>query len=136
MHFDTGSCNGCDLEVWALLTPRYDVERFGAINRANPKQADILLITGPVTKRCEDRLRNLYEQTPEPKLVIACGDCASTGAPFHNCYNVDGGVDKVIPVDLYVPGCACRPEALIDALVLGLAKWREKVADAEKEAKE
>lgn len=136
MHFDTGSCNGCDLEVWALLTPRYDVERFGAVNRANPKQADILLITGPVTKRCEDRLRNLYEQTPEPKLVIACGNCASTGAPFHNCYNVDGGVDKVIPVDLYVPGCACRPEALIDALVLGLSKWREKAADAGKEDKE
>ena len=136
MHFDTGSCNGCDLEVWALLTPRYDVERFGAVNRANPKQADILLITGPVTKRCEDRLRNLYEQTPEPKLVIACGNCASTGAPFHNCYNVDGGVDKVIPVDLYVPGCACRPEALIDALVLGLSKWREKAAGADKEDKE
>ncbi len=135
MHFDTGSCNGCDLEVWALLTPRYDVERFGAINRANPKQADILLITGPVTKRCEDRLRNLYEQTPEPKLVIACGNCASTGAPFHNCYNVDGGVDKVIPVDLYVPGCACRPEALIDALVLGLSKWREKAAGTDKEDK-
>ncbi|MDW5561723.1 MAG: NADH-quinone oxidoreductase subunit B family protein [Methanomassiliicoccus sp.] len=127
MHFDTGSCNGCDLEVWALLTPRYDVERFGAVNRANPKQADVLLVTGPVTKRCEDRLRNLYEQTPEPKLVIACGDCASTGAPFHNCYNVNGGVDKVIPVDVYVPGCACRPEALIDALVLGLSMWREKV---------
>ncbi len=134
MHFDTGSCNGCDMEVWALLTPRYDIERFGAMNRANPKQADILLITGPVTKRCEDRLRNLYEQTPEPKLVIACGDCASTGAPFHNCYNVNGGVDKVIPVDVYVPGCACRPEVLIDALVLGLSKWREKAAGADKEA--
>ncbi len=136
MHFDTGSCNGCDLEVWALLTPRYDVERFGAVNKANPKQADVLLITGPVTKRCEDRLRNLYEQTPEPKLVIACGDCASTGAPFHNCYNVNGGVDKVIPVDVYVPGCACRPEALIDALVLGLSMWREKAEKAEKEGKE
>lgn len=136
MHFDTGSCNGCDLEVWALLTPRYDVERFGAINRANPKQADILLITGPVTKRCEDRLRNLYEQTPEPKLVIACGDCASTGAPFHNCYNVNGGVDKVIPVDVYVPGCACRPEALIDALVLGLSKWKEKAANTDQEGRE
>ncbi|MBI0584568.1 MAG: NADH-quinone oxidoreductase subunit B family protein [Methanomassiliicoccus sp.] len=133
MHFDTGSCNGCDLEVWALLTPRYDVERFGAVNKANPKHADILLITGPVTKKCEDRLRNLYDQTPEPKLVVACGDCASTGAPFHNCYNVNGGVDKVIPVDVYVPGCACRPEALIDALVLALSKWKEKVEAGDKE---
>jgi len=130
LHFDTGSCNGCDLEVWALLTPRYDVERFGGVNRANPKQADILLITGPVTKKCEDRLRNLYEQVPEPKLVMACGNCASTGAPFHNCYNVCQGVDKVIPVDVYVPGCAARPEALIDDLIKALSMWEEKARAA------
>ncbi|HHT74506.1 MAG TPA: NADH-quinone oxidoreductase subunit NuoB [Methanomassiliicoccaceae archaeon] len=130
LHFDTGSCNGCDLEVWALLTPRYDVERFGGVNRANPKQADILLITGPVTKKCEDRLRNLYEQVPEPKLVMACGNCASTGAPFHNCYNVCQGVDKVIPVDVYVPGCAARPEALIDGLIKALSMWEEKARAA------
>lgn len=134
MHFDTGSCNGCDLEVWALLTPRYDVERFGAVNKANPKHADILLITGPVSKKCEDRLRNLYEQTPGPKVVVACGDCASTGAPFHNCYNVCGGVDKVIPVDVYVPGCAARPEALIDGLTLALSLL-EKRRDKSKEVK-
>jgi ech hydrogenase subunit C len=131
LHFDTGSCNGCDLEVWALLTPRFDVERFGAVNKANPKHADILLITGPVTRRCEDRLRNLYEQTPEPKLVVACGDCASTGAPFHNCYNVCGGVDRVIPVDVYVPGCAARPEALIDGLVLALELWEKRMRGIE-----
>ena len=136
LHFDTGSCNGCDLEVWALLTPRYDVERFGGLNRANPKHADILLITGPVTKRCEDRLRNLYEQTAEPKLVVACGDCASTGAPFHNCYNVNGGVDKVIPVDVYIPGCAARPEALIDGFVLALSMWDKKVEEAERRKEE
>lgn len=136
LHFDTGSCNGCDLEVWALLTPRYDVERFGGLNRANPKHADILLITGPVTKKCEDRLRNLYEQTPEPKLVVACGDCASTGAPFHNCYNVNGGVDKVIPVDVYIPGCAARPEALIDGFVLALSRWDKKVEETEKSKEE
>lgn len=135
LHFDTGSCNGCDLEVWALLTPRYDVERFGGVNKANPKQADILLITGPVTKKCEDRLRNLYEQVPEPKLVMACGNCASTGAPFHNCYNVCHGVDKVIPVDVYVPGCAARPEALIDGFVKALSLWEEK-SRAAREAKE
>ena len=81
LHFDTGSCNGCDLEIWALLTRRYDVERFGMVNKANPKHADILLITGPVTKKCEDRLRIPYNQTPEPKLAVACGgDCASTRA--------------------------------------------------------
>ncbi|WP_019178473.1 NADH-quinone oxidoreductase subunit B family protein [Methanomassiliicoccus luminyensis] len=131
LHFDTGSCNGCDMEVWCLLTPRYDVERFGIINAANPKHADILLITGPVTKRCEDRLRNLYDQVPEPKLVVACGDCASTGAPFQDCYNVNWGVDKVIPVDVYVPGCACRPEALIDGVLLALSLWEKKIAALE-----
>ncbi|NLI74617.1 MAG: NADH-quinone oxidoreductase subunit NuoB [Euryarchaeota archaeon] len=133
LHFDTGSCNGCDLEIWALLTPKYDVERFGGINRANPKQADILLITGPVTMRCEDRLRNLYEQVPEPKLVVACGNCASTGAPFHNCYNVCQGVDKVIPVDVYVPGCAACPEALIDGFVRALSLWEDKARRRESE---
>jgi ech hydrogenase subunit C len=89
-----------------------------------------LLITGPVTKKCEDRLRNLYEQVPEPKLVMACGNCASTGAPFHNCYNVCQGVDKVIPVDVYVPGCAARPEALIDGLIKALSMWEEKARAA------
>jgi ech hydrogenase subunit C len=133
LHFDTGSCNGCDLEVWALLTPRYDVERFGMVNKANPKHADILLITGPVTKKCEDRLRTLYNQTPEPKLVIACGDCASTGAPFQDCYNVAHGVNNVIPVDVFVPGCACRPEAIIDGVVLAIGKWMEKASKTEKE---
>ena len=131
LHFDTGSCNGCDLEVWALLTPRYDIERFGMLNKANPKHADILLITGPVTKKCEERLRRLYEQTPDPKLVIACGDCASTGAPFFDCYNHSHGVNNVIPVDVFVPGCACRPEAIIDAVVMGIEKWRGMMAEAE-----
>ena len=126
LHFDTGSCNGCDLEVWALLTPPKRSTSYIGVNRANPKQADILLITGPVTKKCEDRLRNLYEQVPEPKLVMACGNCASTGAPFHNCYNVCQGVDRVIPVDVYVPGCAARPEALIDGFVKALSLWEEK----------
>jgi ech hydrogenase subunit C len=130
LHFDTGSCNGCDLEVWALLTPRFDVERFGVVNKANPKHADILLVTGPVTYKCEEPLRRLYEQMPAPKMVVACGDCASNGVPFFDCYNVCGGIDKVIPVDMYVQGCACRPEALIDAVVMAIGKWREKVKEA------
>jgi len=131
LHFDTGSCNGCDLEVWALLTPRYDIERFGMVNKANPKHADILLITGPVTKKCEQRLRTLYEQTPGPKLVIACGNCASTGAPFQDAYHHCHGVNNVIPVDVFVPGCACRPEALIDAVGLATEKWRRIRSDEE-----
>jgi len=126
LHFDTGSCNGCDIETWAMLTPRYDIERFGAINEANPKHADVLLVTGPVTKKVEDRLRNLYAQMPEPRVVVAVGNCASTGSPFDDCYNVNGGIDRVLPVDVYVPGCAARPEAIIDGLLLGLKKWRER----------
>jgi len=135
LHFDTGSCNGCDIEIWALLTPTYDVERFGMINKGNPKHADILLVTGPVSIKTAPRLKNLYDQMPEPKLVVACGDCASTGAPFVGCYNVCGGVDKVIPVDVYIPGCACRPEVLIDGVVMALQKWREKADALDKEVK-
>lgn len=114
MHFDTGSCNGCDMEIWALLTPYYDIERFGAINAGNPKHADVLLLTGPVNKKSASRLKNLYDQVPEPKVVIAVGDCASTGAPFQDCYNTCGGISTVIPVDVFVQGCAARPEAIID----------------------
>ena len=128
LHFDTGSCNGCDLEVWALLTPKYDVERFGMVNKANPKHADILLLTGPVTKKTEDRLMTLYNQTPGPKVVVACGDCASNGVPFFDCYNVDGGIDRVIPVDVYVPGCAPRPGTIIEGVKKALALWQAKLA--------
>lgn len=129
LHFDTGSCNGCDLEIFACLTPRYDIERFGAVNKGNPKHADILLITGPVTKKIKPRLLQLYSQIAGPKLVVAVGDCASTGSPFTYGYNVEGGVDKVIPVDVYVPGCAVRPEAVMDGLLLALGKWERLMED-------
>jgi ech hydrogenase subunit C len=134
LHFDTGSCNGCDIETWALLTPRYDIERFGILNKANPKHADIFLVTGPVTKKVAERLRNLYRQMPEPKLVVAVGNCACTGTPFNDCYNVSGGVDKVIPVDVYVPGCAVRPEAIIDGVVMALGMWKDKSKKVAKRA--
>ena len=122
LHFDNSYCNGCDIEILACLTPLYDVERFGMVNMGNPKHADILLITGPVNRRTARVLKNLYEQVPDPKVVVAVGTCASTAGVFHNCYNVLGGVDKVIPVDVYVPGCSVRPEAIIDGVVLALQK--------------
>lgn len=122
LHFDNSSCNGCDIEILACLTPLYDVERFGMVNMGNPKHADILLITGPVNRRTARVLKNLYEQVPNPKVVVSVGTCASTGGVFHNCYNVIGGVDKIIPVDVYVPGCSVRPEAIIDGVVLALQK--------------
>lgn len=126
LHYDCSSCNGCDIEILASLTPMYDIERFGIINTGNPKHADILLVTGSVNRRNARVIKNLYNQMPEPKVVIAVGSCACTGGVFHNCYNVLGGIDQVIPVDVYVPGCAARPEAIIDGVVLGLQKLQEK----------
>jgi Ni,Fe-hydrogenase III small subunit len=125
LHYDCGGCNGCDIEILAALTPLYDLERFGIVNMGNPKHADVLLVTGPVNHRNKRVLRNLYEQMPEPKLVIAVGTCACTGGVFHNCPNILGGIDKIIPVDVYVPGCAARPEAIIDAVVIALGKLKE-----------
>ena len=122
LHYDCGSCNGCDIEILAALTPKFDVERFGIVNIGDPKQADVLLVTGPANHRNQRVLRNLYDQMPEPKLVIAVGTCACTGGVFHNCPNVLGGIDKVIPVDVYIPGCAARPEQIIDGVVLAMEK--------------
>jgi len=122
LHYDCGSCNGCDIEILAALTPKFDVERFGIVNIGDPKQADVLLVTGPANHRNQRVLRNLYDQMPKPKVVIAVGTCACTGGVFHNCPNVLGGVDKVIPVDVYIPGCAVRPEQIIDGVVLALEK--------------
>lgn len=120
LHYDGSSCNGCDIEVLACLTPLYDVERFGIVNTGNPKHADVLLITGSVNEQNRQVVRNLYEQMPDPKVVVAIGACAATGGIFRECYNVHGGVDSVIPVDIYVPGCASRPEAIIDGVVQAL----------------
>ncbi|MFW5722333.1 MAG: NADH-quinone oxidoreductase subunit B family protein [Desulfohalobiaceae bacterium] len=125
LHFDCGSCNGCDIETLACLSPVYDLERFGILNMGNPKHADVLLVTGTVNLRNKTVLRNLYDQMPEPRLVIAIGACGLSGGVFREAYNVVGGVDKVIPVDVYVPGCPARPESIIDGVVEGLAKLAE-----------
>ena len=117
LHFNSGSCNGCDIEILATLTPRYDVERFGIKLQASPRQADILLCTGPVTRQARERLLRIYEQMPDPKFVVAIGSCALSGGVFSGCYNVMDGIDKVIPVDAYIPGCPPRPEAIIDGVV-------------------
>jgi ech hydrogenase subunit C len=131
IHYDASSCNGCDIETLACLTPLYDVERLGVINTGNPKHADIFLVTGAVNEQSKEVIRNIYHQLPEPKVVVAVGICASTGGIFRDCYNVSGGVDSVIPVDVYVPGCAARPEAIIDGVVKALgvleSKQREMV---------
>jgi ech hydrogenase subunit C len=126
LHFDAGACNGCDIEILACLTPVYDVERFGIVNIGNPKHADVLLITGTINRRNARVARNLYDQMPDPKVVVAVGACALSGGIFHECYNVLKGVDSVLPVDVYVPGCAPKPEAIIEGIVMALEKMAEK----------
>ena len=125
VHFDCGSCNGCDIEVLACLTPVYDLERFGIVNVGNPKHADVLLVTGTVNSRNKTILKNLYDQMPEPKWVIAMGNCAISGGPFvyEGQYAVVEGVGKLFPVDVFIPGCPPRPEALIE----GILKLEEKL---------
>jgi NADH-quinone oxidoreductase B subunit len=117
LHFNSGSCNGCDIEILATLTPRYDLERFGVKLMGSPRHADVLVCTGAITRQARDRLLRIYEQMHEPKFVVAVGACALSGGVFHDCYNVMGGIDRLLPVDAYIPGCPPRPEAIIDGVV-------------------
>jgi len=121
-HFNSGSCNGCDIEIVGTLMPRYDPERFGIKLVGSPRHADVLLVTGPVVHAMADRLRRVYEQMPEPKVVISVGTCSQSGGVFFDSYNLDGPVSDIIPVDIYIPGCAPRPEAIIDGVVKAIAK--------------
>lgn len=130
LHFNTGSCNGCDIEILAILTPRYDVERFGVKLQGSPRHADVLLCTGAVTLQAKDRLLRIYSQMHEPRFVVAVGACALTGGAFRGCYNTLGGIDKVIPVDAYIPGCPPRPQAIIDGLVKLLSSLRHPAVSA------
>ena len=117
LHFNSGSCNGCDIEILATLTPRYDLERMGVQLEASPRHADVLICTGAVTRQARERLIRIYEQMPNPKFVVAVGSCALSGGVFKGCYNVMDGIDQVIPVNAYIPGCPPRPEAIIDGVV-------------------
>ncbi|HVU13028.1 MAG TPA: NADH-quinone oxidoreductase subunit B family protein [Phototrophicaceae bacterium] len=128
IHFNSGSCNGCDIEILATLTPRYDLERFGVRLEGSPRHADILVCTGAVTRQARESLLRTYEQMPEPKFVVAVGSCAISGGVFQGCYNVIGSIDQVIPVDVYVPGCPPRPQAIIDGIVGLLERLSEREA--------
>ena len=126
VHYYCNSCNGCDIEFLACLTPMYDLERFGILHVGNPKHADVLVVTGSVNYRNAPVLKNVYDQMPDPKVVVALGVCSSSGGIFAEGYNVLGGIDKVIPVDVFIPGCPPRPEAMIDGILRGAAILADK----------
>ena len=126
LHFNTGACNACDIEIIAALTPRFDIERFGVQLKATPRHADILVCSGPVTRQIRDRLIRIYEQVPEPKIVVAIGSCATSGGVFNGLYNVEGGIDQAIPVTAYIPGCPASPQAIIDGFVKVIKSLEEK----------
>ena len=121
---DAGSCNGCEIEIGGLNSPVYDVERFGIHFVASPRHADMLLVTGPVSRNMELALRKTYDATPAPRLVVAVGACGCSGGIFGQNYASLGGVDKVIPVDVYIPGCPPNPHALLHGILLALGKRR------------
>jgi Ni,Fe-hydrogenase III small subunit/formate hydrogenlyase subunit 6/NADH:ubiquinone oxidoreductase subunit I len=122
---DAGSCNGCEIEITSLNNPIYDVERFGVHFVASPRHADMLLVTGPVTRNMAIALKQTYDATPSPKLVIAVGACGISGGIFGQTYASYGGVDTVVPVDVYIPGCPPGPEALLRGILMALQRWPE-----------
>lgn len=122
---DGGSCNGCEIELTALNNPIYDIERFGIHFVSSPRHADVLLVTGPVSQNMVVALEKTYHATPEPKIVIAVGACACSGGIFGDTYAATGGVDTVLPVDVYIPGCPPRPEALIYGLLTAMNKVQD-----------
>ncbi|OGP52093.1 MAG: hydrogenase [Deltaproteobacteria bacterium RBG_13_43_22] len=127
-HANTGACNGCDIEVINVLTPYYDAERFGIKLVGSPRHADVLLVSGPVTRQVAPALRRLYEAVPSPKLVFAIGSCPSGGGLWFDSYATLGGLNKVIPVDFYIPGCPPRPEAILYGVAVALGLASKKVA--------
>ena len=130
IHFNTGSCNACDIEIVDAITPRFDLERFGVLLKGSPRHADVLLCSGPVTRQVEDRLKRVHDQMGEPKFVAAVGTCACSGGIFRGCYNVKGGIDSAIPVSVYIPGCPVRPEAIIDGVAKLLGSLESKGKEA------
>ena len=124
-HLSTGSCNNCDIEVLDCLTPRYDVERFGILLAGSIKHADVLLVTGSANRKSMQRVKRLYEQVPKPCLVVAIGECALSRGMFIHSYNCPVPVDKIIPVNVYIPGCPPKPEAIIAGVLKLIAKVRD-----------
>jgi len=121
-HLDAGSCNACDWELTALLNPVYDVRRLGIDFVASPRHADGVVVTGPVTRNLETAVRRTVEAIPDPRVVIAVGACAASGGIVGEGYASAGGVDRVLPVDVYIPGCPPRPEAIIFGILVAVGR--------------
>ena len=136
LHYDGSSCNGCDIEVLATLTPVYDAERFGVVNTGDPLQADILMITGGINQQNAPVVKQLYDQMPRPKVVVAVGTCACSGGVFRECYNMLGGADSTVPVDIYVPGCAARPESIMNGILKAVALFQKRSDEHDQYEKE
>ena len=128
LHFNTGGCNSCDIEIVAALTPRFDLERFGSLLKGSPRHADVMVVTGAVTGQIKRRLVRIYNQMPEPKFVVAVGTCCISGGVYRGTYSVQEGLDTVIPVDAYIYGCPPKPEAIVTAI----AALQEKIKSAQK----
>lgn len=123
-HLAGSPCNNCDIEILDVLTPRYDVERFGIVLVGSIRHADVILLSGVFNRKSRIRARRVYEQAPKPVVVVAIGSCACTGNMFVDSYNVDSPINECIPVDAYVPGCPPKPEAMISAVVKLIAKLK------------
>lgn len=134
-HLSTGSCNNCDIEILDCLTPRFDIERFGMLLAGSIKHADVLLVTGSANRKCIPRVKRVYEQMPKPCLVVAIGECALSRGMFIHSYNCPVPIDHIIPVDVYIPGCPPKPEAIIAGVVKLIGKVKENAKKKKKTIK-
>ncbi|AEF93239.1 NADH ubiquinone oxidoreductase 20 kDa subunit [Desulfotomaculum nigrificans CO-1-SRB] len=127
-RINAGSCNGCDVELaTTACIPRYDIERLGCKYCGSPKHADIVLITGPLTARVKEKVLHLYDEIPDPKVTVAIGVCPISGGVFRDSYAITGPIDNYIPVDVNVPGCPPRPQAIIDGIVEAIKIWETRL---------
>ncbi len=124
-HVSNGSCNNCDIEILDCITPRFDIERFGMQLVGSVRHADVLLIAGAMNRKAVPRMKKIYQQAPKPCLVVACGICACSQHMFRDSYNVTEPLDKILPVDVYIPGCPPKPEAIIAGIVKAIKKVRK-----------
>jgi len=128
-HVNTGSCNGCDIELVSVITPRYDAERLGFKLAGSPKHADIVVVSGPITEQSRERLVRILSQVPEPRVIVSIGSCPVSGNVFKGSYSVAGPLSKYVPIDVSIAGCAPKPEAIIDGLAKAAEIFKQKVGN-------